>query len=228
MSRLQCRSSRDIHQLYLSQHFLCKLSALCTFCLHCVDFQAFTQCIQPRILPTLLPALPALYLHYLHFCLHYLHFYLHICLHCLHSCLHCIDFHVVTSVYNRFFVCTTIYTTYVLHNHTRVSVVRAVPVSFNGIGRARNLSEQPNYRPPYARQARLLCHKKSTAACNACRRQCIQNSDLSTLRKALKINAVHTKSVECRQNSEKDLPDDEEGCSRAKITSFAGWGEVIP
>ena len=136
---------------------------------------------------------------YLHFYLHYLH----ICLHYLHFCLHCVDFQVVASVYNPFFVCTTIYTAYVLHNHTRVSVVRAVPVSFDGIGRARNFSEQLIIRPPYARQARLLCHKKRTAACNACRRQCIQNSDLSTLCKALKINAVHTKSVECRQNSEK-------------------------
>gem|GEM_PF-6212612 len=81
------------------------------------------------------------YLHYLHFYLHYLHFYLHICLHYLHSCLHCVDFQVVASVYNPFSVCTTIYTTYVLHNHTRVSVVRAVPVSFNGIGRASNFSE---------------------------------------------------------------------------------------
>ena len=81
------------------------------------------------------------YLHYLHFCLHYLHFYLHICLHYLHFCLHCVDFQVVASVYSLFFVCNTIYTTYVLHNHTRVSVVRAVPVSFNGIGRARNFSE---------------------------------------------------------------------------------------
>ena len=143
------------------------------------------------------------YLHYLHFYLHYLHFYLHICLHYLHSCLHCVDFQVVASVYSLFFVCTTIYTTYVLHNHTRVSVVRAVPVSFDGIGRARNFSEQLIIRPPYARQARLLCHKKNAAACNACRRQCIQNSDLSTLCKTLKISAVHTKSVECRQNSEK-------------------------
>lgn len=150
-----------------------------------------------------LPALSTLYLHYLHFCLHNLHFYLHICLHYLHTCLHCVDFQVVASVYNPFFVCTTIYTAYVLHNHTRVSVVRAVPVSTDGIGRARNFSEQLIIRPPYARQARLLCHKKNTAACNACRRQCIQNSDLSTLCKALKISAVHTKSVECRQNSEK-------------------------
>lgn len=168
------------------------------------------------------------YLHCLHFYLHYLHFYLHICLHYLHFCLHCVDFQVVASVYNSFSVCTTIYTTYVLHNHTRVSVVRAVPVSFDGIGRARNFSEQLIIRPPYARQARLLCHKKSTAACNACRRQCIQNSDLSTLCKALKISAVHTKSVECRQNSKKDFPDNEEGDCRAKIPSFAGWGESIP
>ena len=115
------QKGRDMHLPYLSQHFLCKLSTLCTFCLHCVDIQAFTQCIQPRILPTLLPALPAFYLHYLHFCLHYLHFYLHFCLHylhfclhCLHACLHCIDFHVVMSVYNRFFVCTTIYTAYIV------------------------------------------------------------------------------------------------------------------
>ena len=217
-----------MHLPYLSQHFLCNLSTLCTFCLHCVDIQVFTQCIQPRILPTLLPALPTFYLHYLHFCLHYQHFYLHICLHYLHSCLNCVDFQVVASLYNPFLVCTTIYTTYVLYNHTRVSVVRAVPVSFDGIGRARNFSEQLKIRPPYARQARLLCHKKSTAACNVCRRQCIQNSDLSTLRKALKINAVHTKSVECRQNSKKDLPDNEEGCCRAKIPSFAGWVGVYP
>ena len=82
------------------------------------------------------------YLHYLHFYLHCLYFYLHICLHYLHSCLNCVDFQVVASVYNPFLVCTTIYTAYVLHNHTRVSVVRAVPVSFDGIGRARNFSEQ--------------------------------------------------------------------------------------
>ena len=168
------QKARDMHLSYLSQHFLCKLSTLCTFCLHCVDIQAFTQCIQPRISPTL-------YLHYLHFCLHYLHSYLHICLHCLHACLHCVDFHVVTSVYNPFFLSalpSTLPT--LLHNHTRVSVTHAVPVSFDGIGRARNLSEQQKIRPPYARQARLLCNKKNTAACNACRRQCIQNSDLST------------------------------------------------
>ena len=54
------QKARDMHLPYLSQHFLCKLSALCTFCLHCVDIQVFMQCIQPRILPTLLPALPAL------------------------------------------------------------------------------------------------------------------------------------------------------------------------
>ena len=192
-----------MHMPYLPRHFLCKLSALCTFCLHCVDFQAFTQCIQPRFLSTLLPALPAL-LPTLSALLSALPaLYLHICLHCLHTCLHCVDFQVVASVYNPFFVCTTIYTAYVLHNHTRVSVVRAVPVSFNDIGRARNFSEQLVIRPPYARQARLLCHKKNTAACNACRRQCIQNSDLSTLCKALKISAVHAKSVECRQNSKK-------------------------
>lgn len=184
-----------LHYLHFYLHYL-------HFCLHCLHY----------------------YLHCLHFYLHCLHYYLHICLHYLHICLHCVDFQVVSSVYNQFFVCTTIYTTYVLHNHTRVSVVRAVPVSFNGIGRARNLSEQPNYRPPYARQARLLCHKKSTAVCNACRRQCIQYSDLSTLCKALKISAVHTKSVECRQNSKKDFSDNEEGDCRAKIPSFAGWG----
>ena len=115
-----------------------------------------------------------------------------------------------------------------LHNHTRVSVVCAVPVSTDGIGRARNFSEQLIIRPPYARQARLLCHKKNTAACNACRRQCIQNSDLSTLCKALKINAVHTKSVECRQNSKKDFPDNEEGGCRAKIPFIRGVGGVYP
>ena len=185
-------------------------STFCVNCLHsalfvctALTFKHLRSVYNPRILPALLPALPTLYLHYLHFYLHYLHFYLHICLHYLHPCLHCVDFQVVASVYNPFFVCTTIYTAYVLHNHTRVSVVRAVPVSFNDIGRARNFSEQLIIRPPYARQARLLCHKKDTAACNACRRQCIQNSDLSTLCKALKISAVHTKSVECRQNSEK-------------------------
>lgn len=217
-----------MHMPYLSQHFLCKLSTLCTFCLHCVDIQAFTQCIQPRILPTFLPALPAFYLHYLHFCLHCLHFYLHICLHCLHTCLHCVDFQVVASVYNPFLSALPSAQPTLLHNHTRVSVVRAVPVSFDGIGRARNLSEQLIIRPPYARQARLLCHKKSTAVCNACRRQCIQNSDLSTLCKALKINAVHSKSVECRQNSKKDFSDNEKGDCRAKIPSFVGWGESIP
>ena len=192
-----------MHPPYLSQHFLCKLSALCTFACTALTFKHLRSVYNPEFYLHF-------YLHYLHFCLHNLHFYLHclyfylhICLHYLHSCLHCVDFQVVASVYNPFSVCTTIYTAYVLHNHTRVSVVRAVPVSFNGIGRARNFSEQLVIRPPYARQARLLCHKKNTVACNACRRQCIQNSDLSTLCKALKISAVHTKSVECRQNSKK-------------------------
>ena len=201
---------------------------LCIICLHSALFVC-TALIFKHLRSVYNPEFYLhFYLHYLHFYLHCLHFYLHICLHYLHSCLYCVDFQVVVSVYNLFFVCTSIYTAYVLHNHTRVSVVRAVPVSFDGIGRARNFSEQLIIRPPYARQARLLCHKKNTAACNACRRQCIQNSDLSTLRKALKISAVHTKSVECRQNSKKDFPDNEKGDCRAKIPSFAGWGESIP
>lgn len=70
--------------------------------------------------------------------------------------------------------------------------------------------------------------KKNTAACNACRRQCIQNSDLSTLCKALKISAVHTKSVECRQNSKKKSQTMRKGTVVLKSLHLRGGGEVYP
>lgn len=117
--RLQCRSSRDIHQTYLSQHFLCKLSALCTFVCTALIFKHLHSVYKPDFCLHYYLHYLHFYLHYLHFylhclhfCLHNLHFYLHICLHYLHSCLHCVDFQVVTSVYNPFFVCTTICTAY--------------------------------------------------------------------------------------------------------------------
>ena len=123
-----------LHYLHFYLHYL-------HFCLHCLYFYLHHLHFYLHICLHYYLHYLHFYLHCLHFYLHYLHFYLHICLHYLHFCLHCVDFQVVASVYNPFFVCTTIYTVYVLHNHTRVSVVRAVPVSFDGIGRARNFSE---------------------------------------------------------------------------------------
>ena len=54
-----------------SQHFLCKLSTLCTFVYILIDFQVITQCRQTCHLYALLPALCT----FICTCLHCLHFY---------------------------------------------------------------------------------------------------------------------------------------------------------
>ena len=59
-----------------SQHFLCKLSTLCTFVYILIDFQVITQCRQTYHLYALLSALCTFVctcLHCLHACMHYLH-----------------------------------------------------------------------------------------------------------------------------------------------------------
>ena len=70
-SNLKCNKKRM--PSLPSQHFLCKLSALCTFVYILIDFQVITQCRQTCHLYALLSALCT---------------FIYTCLHCLHACMH--------------------------------------------------------------------------------------------------------------------------------------------
>ena len=73
-SNLKCNKERM--PSLPSQHFLSKLSTLCTFVYILIDFQVITQCRQACHLYALLSALCTFgctCLHHLHACMHYLH-----------------------------------------------------------------------------------------------------------------------------------------------------------
>ena len=80
---------------------------------------------------------------------------------CLHSALSstlALIINELRRVDKSLFVCTTVCTLHFflhclhyLHQLTYASITLVVPTGFCGIGRALNVSEQSNIRPPYAR-----------------------------------------------------------------------------
>ena len=92
-----------------SQNFLCKLSALCTFCMHCADIQAFQACRQTFKSPTL----------YLHFTCTHLHLSTLVCTNLHASAL----LHATTLIYTNLHISTCI-----LHyHHNQVTIKGRMP-----------------------------------------------------------------------------------------------------
>ena len=87
---------------------------------------------------------------------------------CLHSALLSTLILIINELWrvDKFFVCTTVCTLHFflhclhyLHKLTYASITLVVPTGFCGIGRALNLSEQSDFRPPYARLTLCRCRK---------------------------------------------------------------------